>query len=327
MFRAIAHKFGGAEVVVHEAYKPEVPGPGYLRVRMLMASINPSDLVTISGAYGSRISLPFVPGYEGDGVIESVSDGVSESKVGQRVLPLGSAGAWQNIKVTEEKWCFSVPSDLTDEQAAMAYINPLTAQKMVEKYAPKKQDAIVAVNAATSAIGQMLIRMLNKKGLEPIVLVRRSDAREQLMRELDVAAVICTSEEASLPQKLYELTRGRGLAVAFDAVGGSEGDDLVRALSPNGVLVHYGLLSGRPLSYQLLKECPWARIELFRLRDWVHATGHDEVQSALNEIFDMIRDGTVATKVAGVFPLSDIQRALACDAARGRQGKVLLSFN
>ncbi|CVL05281.1 related to NADPH:quinone reductase and related Zn-dependent oxidoreductases [Fusarium mangiferae] len=270
-----------------------------------MASINPSDLVTISGAYGSRISLPFVPGYEGVVVVESVSDGVSESKVGQRVLPLGSSGTWQDVKVTEKlvtgkESCSSVPSDLTDEQAAMAYINPLTAQKIVEKYAPKKQDTIVAVNAATSAIGQILIRMLNKKGLEPVVLVRRSDAGEQLMRELDVAAVICSSEEASLPQKLYELTRSRGLAVAFNAVGGSEGDDLVRTLSPKGVLVHNRLLSGRALSYELLKECPWARIELFRLRDWARVKGHDEVQSALDEIFEMIRDGTVATKVAGV---------------------------
>ena len=147
------------------------------------------------------------------------------------------------------------------------------------------------------------------------------------MRQFGLSAVLCTSDEVRLTQKLYELTGGRGLAVAFDAVGGEEGDDIVRALCPGGTLVHYGLLSGRPLSYSLFKECPEAKIELFRLRDWVHSTEHKEIQYALDEVYELIRDGTAASKVAGVFPLSDIQQALECEATGGRQGKVLLSLS
>ncbi|KAJ4245516.1 hypothetical protein NW762_014025 [Fusarium torreyae] len=291
-----------------------------------MASINPSDLVTISGAYGPRTLLPFVPGFEGIGVIESAGNGVGGSRVGQRVLPLGSTGAWQNMKVTKEKLCFTVPRDLTDQQAAIAYINPLTAQRLVQKCVPKIQGAAVAVNATTGAIDQMIIRMLNKMGIKPIALVRRSNARDDLISQFDLSAVLCTSDEVRLTQKLYELTGGRGLAVAFYAVGGEEGDDIVLALCPGGTLVHYGLLSGRLLSYQLFKERPDAKIELFRLRDWVHSAAHDEIRRALDKFFELIRDDTATSKVADVFSLSDIQQALACEATRGRKGKVLLSL-
>ncbi|PIG85292.1 alcohol dehydrogenase [Aspergillus arachidicola] len=235
----------------------------------------------------SRTPLHFVPGFEGVGVIESVGAGVSELHVGQRVLPLGSAGAWQDMKVTEE---------------------------------------LVAVNAATSAIGQMIIRMLNRAGIRPIALIRRHDGKRQLSDQLGLSAVVCTSE-AGLRHKLSVLSGGRGLAVAWDAVGGTEGDDLVRSLAPGGTLVHYGLLSGIPLSYRLREECPEARIELFRLRDWIHTAKRHELQRALDDTFDLVRHGTAASKVAAVFPLSDIRQALECEATPGRQGKVLLSMS
>ncbi|KAM0420397.1 hypothetical protein ACHAPT_011817 [Fusarium lateritium] len=164
------------------------------------------------------------------------------------------ACAWQDVKITEARWCFPVPSDLTDQQAAMAYINPMTAWMMVQEYAPvPPETAVVAVNAATSAISRMIIRMLNHIGVRPIALVRRREAQEELVDQLEVSDVLCTStiSEGGLIKKLYELSGGRGLSVAWDAVGGPEGDDLIRALRPGGTLAHYGLLSGKPLSFGL----------------------------------------------------------------------------
>ncbi|KAL3457979.1 chaperonin 10-like protein [Aspergillus heterothallicus] len=327
MLRAIAREFGPAkQVVTVEPYTPAAAGLGEVRIKMLLASINPSDLVTISGAYQSRTSLPFIPGFEGVGMIESVGAGVSESLVGQRVLPLGSAGAWQSAKITEERWCFPVPSDLSDEEAALAYINPLTACMMVREYAPSSFSAPVAVNAASSAIGRMIIRLLNRAGIKPIALVRRPNLESQLMSQLGLSAVLCTAE-GNLHRRLLAVTEGRGLSVAWDAVGGSEGDDLVRALRPSGTLVHYGLLSGTPLSFSLRQECPQARIVMFRLREWVHSAKREAIQGALDECFQLIREGVAASKVASVFPLTYIQQALECEATPGREGKVLLKLS
>ena len=325
--RAIARSFGPPqETVVCESYEPPSPGPGQVRVRMLLASINPSDLITASGAYPSRTSLPHIPGFEGVGVIESVGPGVHGSVIGQRVLPIGSSGAWQDVKVTDECWCFPVPADMTDQQAAMGYVNPLSALRMVREYGPVAS-APVAVNAATSAIGQMIIRMLNLVGIQPIALVRRPESKKLFVGKPGISSVLCSSEPG-VRRQLYELSNGHGLAVAWDAVGGAEGEELAQSLAPGGKLVHYGLLSGLPLSPSLYQKCPGVQIVLFRLRDWVHSAERNEIQSALNECFEMVRDDIAASKVAVVFPLSEIQQALEYPATPGRKpGKILLSMN
>src|SRR5690625_6718234 len=77
--------------------------PHEVSVRMIAAAVNPSDAVTVSGAYASRITFPFVPGFEGVGVIERAGPGVPEQMIGRRVLPIGSAGCWAERKRSEER--------------------------------------------------------------------------------------------------------------------------------------------------------------------------------------------------------------------------------
>ncbi|ARZ72207.1 alcohol dehydrogenase [Streptomyces albireticuli] len=342
MLRCVVRTFGpAADVVATETYDPPRPGPGEVSVRMLLASVNPSDLVTISGAYASRTALPFVPGFEGVGVVEATGPGVRELAAGQRVLPLGSAGAWQQVKVAEARWCLPVLPLLTDEQAATSYINPLTALLMLRQYvipaggggaagaadAPRVTEAPgVVVNAAASAIGRMTIRMLNREGVEPVAVVRHPRGRERLAG-LRTAAVLCTSDTAvreALPAVVREAAGGRPPAVVLDAVGGPEGGDLARALAPGGTLVHYGLLSGRPLPAALAAERPDVRIVLFRLRDWVHTAEAAPLADAFARAQHLVADGTAATSVAHVLPLLDVREALRREAAPGRTGKILL---
>ncbi|MFE0043952.1 zinc-dependent alcohol dehydrogenase family protein [Streptomyces albireticuli] len=341
MLRCVVRTFGPAvDVVTTETYDPPRPGPGEVSVRMLLASVNPSDLVTISGAYASRTTLPFVPGFEGVGVVEATGPGVRGLAAGQRVLPIGSAGAWQQTKVAEARWCLPVLPHLTDEQAATSYINPLTALLMLRRYVdpgvggettgtevPRVAAAPgVVVNAAASAIGRTAIRMLNRDGVEPVAVVRHPRSREQLAG-LRTAAVLCTSDAAvrdSLPAVVREAAGGRPPAVVLDAVGGAEGGDLARALAPGGTLVHYGLLSGRPLPEALATERPDVRIVLFRLRDWVHTADPARLTDALARAQRLVADGTAASAVAHVLPLTDVREALRREAAPGRTGKILL---
>ncbi len=329
MLRTIVRRFGrAAEVVETEEYVPPAPTAGQVRVGMLLASVNPSDLVPIAGAYASRTSLPMVPGFEGVGVVEQVGAGVVGLAPGRRVLPLGSAGAWQQVKTTDAAWCVPVPDWLTDEQAACAYINPLTAHRMVQAHVPPGEGTTVVVDAAASAIGLMLVRMLNQAGNRVVALVRHPRGREQLasvVPELEQEAVLCTAD-AGWRTRLRERTGPRGHDVVLDAVGGSLGAELAALLAPQGTLVHYGLLSGEPLPADLRTRRPDVNLILFRLRDWVHAVDREQLGLAMHGAFRLVADGVAATAVAAVHDLPDVRRALEADAARGRAGKILLSL-
>jgi NADPH:quinone reductase-like Zn-dependent oxidoreductase len=126
-------------------------------VRMLASAINPSDIVTICGAYSSRVGLPFFPGYEGVGIVEQVGDCVTALQVGTRVLPLGSASCWQEFKTVEAEWCFPVSDDLTLHQAATMYVNPATAWLMLSAHVDIRARPNVLISAAASAVGCMMV--------------------------------------------------------------------------------------------------------------------------------------------------------------------------
>src|SRR5262245_45271060 len=98
MKAAICTQFGEpADVIAcRDAPDPAV-GPGEVRIRMLASPVNPSDLMTVRGVYGRRPSLPFIPGYEGVGIVEEANGLLAwfRGLKGSRVAVLnGTGGNW-----------------------------------------------------------------------------------------------------------------------------------------------------------------------------------------------------------------------------------------
>ncbi len=307
MLRIVAHRFGApADVLVCEPAPLLEPTPSGVVVRMRASAINPSDLVSVSGAYSFRIPLPFVPGFEGVGVIDAIGAEVSGLGIGRRVLPLGSAGGWQSCKALPAAWCMEVPDDLSDEQAATAYVNPLTARLMLRALAPSP-GMLVAVNAANSAIGRILLRLLDAIKVRSLAIVRSKQAMELLADE-PICNVILAGEV--LPP----------LDGGFDAIGGDHGAAMAQAIRPGGALMHYGMLSGRPLPPGL-----GSVVKPLWLRNRVHAASRAELRAAMTEVFDDIRSGLAATTIEACYPLSAYRAALAHNAQASRRGKILFT--
>ncbi len=321
----MVHRFGEPlEAMQLEDCPTPSLAPGQVRVRMQLAAINPSDLITISGAYRSRTSLPFVAGFEGFGVIEAVAGDVSGLNVGTRVLPLGSAGAWQSRKVTEAKWCFAVDPNLSDEDAATSYINPMTAWLMLTEAADISASTRVVISAAASTIGRMLIRLLNARGVEPVAIVR-SKASAASLGGSAIERLIVTDNGNDLSSQLRAAWNGAAPDLALDAVGGTTGEVMIDALAPGGHCLHYGLLSGQPLG----RERPLRqdiRFELLALRDWVHRRTRPEIADALAKTARLVTDGTLASPIANIYPLTDYRTAFSENAQADRNGKILLNL-
>lgn len=309
MFRVVAHEFGSPEdALIYEPAVRPIPCRGDVLVRMRASAINPSDLIPVTGAYRHRTTLPFVPGYDGFGIVAEIGPGVDSSWIGRRVLPLGSAGNWSTWKVLPADWCVSVPDDFTDEQAALAYINPLTARLMVDALSPMPGERI-GITAAGSTIGRMLIRMLDAAGARPVAVVRSELSRRALR---DEPAEIVDDGEPLPP-----------LRAGLDAVGSVAGARLAAAIEPGGGLLHYGLLSGQPLTETLLEDVK-ADVRLFRLREWVHAAPRSALHAAMARVFADIRTGLSASPVEADYPLAAFHNALLHNARVDRRGKILL---
>src|SRR5947209_17622246 len=111
---------------VEDVPQPE-PAAGQVLVRLRARPINPSDLLTVHGLYGALPTLPATPGLEGMGEVAAVSEGVNNLRVGQRVIPLGVPGTWQEYLLVDRHQLIPVPDEVSDETAAQFVVNPLTA--------------------------------------------------------------------------------------------------------------------------------------------------------------------------------------------------------
>ena len=286
MLAAIAETPGPIDTIVIR----DIPEPEELRarevvVRMLVSTFNPSDAVTVSGAYASRTAFPLVLGFEGVGIIDRIGPGVPTSALGQRVLPIGSPGAWQEYKRIDHSWCIPVPDDIPTDVACFAYINPLTASLMVERFCHGAQSALV--DAATTTIAGHLKTLLEQRGIETVT-VGRTWGTVGVDKQFDVAF----------------------------GVGREMGRRVARAVKPDGVVVHYGLLSCEPLGET------GRRVEMFRLRDVVHACPRSELLELFADVFSQLRAGRLRSRVAREVHLGDVPAALR--EYQPREGKLLI---
>ncbi|MDX3925570.1 MAG: zinc-dependent alcohol dehydrogenase family protein [Shinella sp.] len=320
MLSAFVREFGGPRQVIALAERPRPdPGPGEVEVRIGRAAVNPSDLIPVTGAYRSRTVLPFVPGFEGVGIVSRTGRGVTGLREGDRVLPIGAGGLWQEYLVRPEQWCFRVPGGLSDDEAATSYVNPLTAFRLVaalgEHFGASRGHS-VGVTAAASAIGRMLLRLLAQDGFTPVAIVRSEETKARLAAGFPGDITVCDGAAAASLK----------LDAVLDAVGGDTGNALFsRVLSPGGAFVQYGALSGHQLDPSLVASRSDVRFSFLWLRQWVHSAPREEIEAAFERSFDGIRAGHLASAVDGTFALADLAAALARQEDPARQGKVLIA--
>src|SRR5262249_27139380 len=157
------------------------------RVRMRLSPINPSDLLTVRGEYGKRPALPTTPGFEGAGVVDAAGPGLLRHlrglKPGRRVAVLsGAGGAWGEYAVVPARELVPLPDDLPDEQAAMFFVNPVTAVVMTRYVLRVPPGEWLLQTAAGSALGRMVIRLGQRVGFRTVNAVRRREQAEELRR-------------------------------------------------------------------------------------------------------------------------------------------------
>src|SRR5215210_721157 len=239
------HEFGNpAEVLRVEEVGRPAPGAGQVLVRMRARPINPSDLLTVRGLYGALPVPPATPGLEGMGEVAELGEGVTHLRAGQRVIPLGVAGTWQEFIVAPAAQLIPVPDSINDQTAAQFVVNPLTAWIMTVEELGLQPGEWLLQTAAGSTLGRVVLQIARQHGFRTINVVRRREQAEEL-KALGADEVICTEDE-DLVERVREITGRAGLAKAIDAVGGETCGAVVRALSRGGVMLVYGVLSMEP---------------------------------------------------------------------------------
>lgn len=321
------HAFGKPADVLRltELPAPE-PGPGEVRVRLTHRSLNPADLHTILGHYGNLPELPAVGGHEGTGSVEAIGAGVTGVEVGQRVVVLGVVGTWQEYVTVPAADLFPVPDEVSDEDAAQLFVNPLTAWRLLDELGLGEGDWLLQTGATTQ-VGRVVVQLARRRGIRTINVVRREDARAELeaLGADEVLVATAASDARSFRKQVFEITNG-GAHGALDAVAGKVGGLAVRALAEDATMLVYGGLSGEPLGIEagpLIFRGITVR-GFWRTR-WFRLAPRAESLAALSRLADLVARDALILPVDAAYDLADVREAIAHSRAPGRTGKVLLT--
>jgi NADPH:quinone reductase-like Zn-dependent oxidoreductase len=326
MRAAVFESFGEPNEVLRVRDVPEPhPGPGEVRVRMIMSPVNPSDLLVVRGRYGVLPALPATPGFEGVGVVEEVGPGLLGRLVkGKRVVVInGAGGNWAQYAVIPARQARPVPDDIPDEQAAAYFVNPASVLALARHILKVRKGDWLLQSAAGSTLGRMMIKLGRHDGFKTLNVVRRRDAIGELAA-LGGDAVI-SSEDGPIDEQVRRIVGGDGVKYAIDPVGGETATGLLRSLAPEGRLVLYGTLSGEPMQIDPRLMISGKRVvQGFWLGYWMRERSIPAALLLFREIASMIRQGVLSSEIGRVFALDEIAEAAEQADAVARHGKVLI---
>lgn len=304
-----------------ELPKPQ-PGAGEVLLRMILSPIHNHDVLTVSGQYGYKPTLPSGAGSEGVGIVEALGEGVQNVSVGQRVAASGLKGAWAEYAIAKGASCVPMPASISDETAAQLIAMPLSALTLLE-FTGIREGQWLIQNAANGAVGKVLAQLAKPRGIHVINLVRRADAVEEL-KELDIENVIAT-DSAGWKDDVKSLVGTSPIAVAIDGVGGDASGDLLDLLGENGQLVSFGVMSGEKMRISaadvIFKQ---AVVKGFWLAKLMETMSREDAGRLIGELVTRAAKGGLKLQVDDVFPLGEAAKAMNAAVERGRKGKVLL---
>ena len=316
------HEAGSPEALKWEAVGIGDPGPGQVRLRQEAAGLNFIDVYHRTGLYPQP--LPFTPGVEGAGVVEAVGDEVTHVTVGDRVAYGGPIGGYAEIRLIDADKVVRLPDAIPTELAAAMMLQGMTAQMLLRQvYAVKPGDTIL-IHAAAGGVGLIVCQWAKALGATVIGTVG-SDEKAELARAHGCDHPIVYTRQDFVAE-VDRITGGAKLPVVYDSVGKDTFLKSLDCLRPRGLMVGFGNASGPPdpMSPNLLAQ----KGSLFLTRPTLfnYTASRHELETAANELFDVVASGKVKIEVKQRFALRDAAEAHRALEARQTSGSTILTI-
>jgi NADPH2:quinone reductase len=297
-----------------------VPGSDEVVIETRFIGVNFADIYRRRGEYPSEGPSPYVLGHEGAGVIHAVGENVKDFSVGDRVgfahVPRSNAGyvkapAWKVIPL---------PEAISFEAAASVLLQGLTAHYLVnDSYKVKPSDTVL-IHSASGGVGLLLTQLCKLVGAEVIGTVSTSD-KIDVAKEAGADHVVIRSNK-DWKSAVLKLTEGRGVDVAYDAIG-STLEETLASVRPKGTAVYFGWSGGAPpkIDPSLLMNDSKT---LTGGELWSHISTREELLRRANYLFSLIQEKRLFPRIYREFPLSEAAAAHRVLESGVSQGKILL---
>lgn len=324
MKAAICKTLEGPQALVVEDVAEPKPGLGEVIVRVAAVGLNFADTLMTRGKYQFKPELPFSPGAEIAGRIETIGPGVSGWATGQRVIAYISWGGAREMVSVPAEALIAIPDGVSDQIAAGVSVTYGTAMHGLKHRGRLLSGETVVVTGAAGGAGQAAVevaRLMNAR----VIALASSDDKLAIARAAGATDGI-VFPGTDLKSAVRALTDGRGADVVYDCIGGEASEPLIRALAWQGRFLVVGFASGEipkiPLNLLLLKGAEVAGVF------WGEAVRRDIAAHSrdIRDVLGWIAAGKLKPKTHAVYPLERIVDALGVLDRREAHGKVIISI-
>ena len=307
-----------------EVAAPDAPSGTQVLVDIAAGPINPAEILLMKGEYASIPELPAPLGIEGAGVVRAVGPAVDGLAAGDKVMVLTRAN-WSQQVLADAAEVIKLPQGIDIQQASMLKVNPATAHLMLRDYVSLQPGDWVVQNTANSGVGTSLIKLAKARGLKTVNIVRREDAARYC---LDLGGDVALVDGDDLAARVAEATGGADIQLGIDAVAGEAVIRLASCLGDGGMVVNYGMLSGKPCM-MTTDQTVFQSKELkgFWLAKFLRGLGVEGTRALYAELAPMVESGAISVPVEAAYPIDQIKEAVAHACREARGGKVLVLPN
>lgn len=316
----------GVEALVWKELPTPQPGKGEVLIRIEAASLNFPDLLIVQNKYQMKPPLPFVPGSEYAGVVESVGEGVTHLQAGQAVACLSGTGGFGTHTLAPAALCMPLPAGFPPVDAAAFIMIYATSWHALMDRAALKPDETVLVLGAAGGVGTAAIQLAKAAGAR-VIAAASSDEKCELCRQQGADDTINYSlhtPQQGLRDEIKRLTDGKGPDVVYDPVGGDFAEPVFRSIAWRGRYLVVGFASGPipslPLNLTLLKG---ASIVGVFWGDFARREPKANAQM-MQTLAGMYAQGLIKPVVDQTLPMSDLKKAYDIMGSRAVKGKLVM---
>ena len=311
------HEFGPPEVMRLEDTPDPKAGPGEVVVQVRAAGVNPVDSYVRSGAYARKPSLPYTPGTDAAGIVESVGTGVAIS-VGKRVYTSSSVtGVYAEKAVCKQGDVHELPPNISFSQGAAIGVPYTTAYRALFQRAHATPGETVLVHGASGGVGIAAIQIARAGGMRVLATAGSADGRELVLQQGAHSTL-----DHSAPDHMdaaMKLTAGRGLDVVLEMLANVNLAKDLKALAMGGRVVVVG--SRGPIEIDprdtMVRDAAILGMLLFNAPE-------RDLQSIYSGLYAGLENGTLRPVVGREIPLIEAARAHKEVMQPGAHGKIVL---
>jgi len=311
---------GGPEVLQLVDFPTPQPKPHEVVVKVTRAGVNFIDVYQREGRY--KVALPFVLGQEGAGEVEAIGTVVETVKIGERVAWTGVLGSYAERAVIPADRLVPVPDGITDQQAAAAMLQGMTAHYLTHDSYPLERNQTALVHAAAGGVGLLLVQMAHNSGARVIGTVS-TEEKATLARDAGADEVIQYTKQ-DFEVEVRRITGNQGVHVVYDGVGKDTFAKGLNVLRRRGMMVLFGGASGAVPPFDPLVLTQKGSLFLTRPTLVDYIAGSDELRLRSKAVFAMIASNQVKLRVERTYKLADVQQAHRDLEGRKTTGKLLL---